>query len=132
MITTLRVSVRRGSRSAKPPSTRPRFTRPGEALIVAIGGELDIATAPRFAARFEEFLSAGLRHIVIDVNKLTFVDVTGLRALVTLRAQAEQRLIAVRLSGVSPQMRRLMGIIGPARDFPSSDRTAAAAAEAED
>jgi anti-anti-sigma factor len=117
MATTMRVLVRRGGPSA----------RPGESLIVAIRGELDIATAPRFAARFDEFLSGGLRRIVIDVSRLTFVDVTGLRALTTLRAQAEQRRVAVRLSGVSPQMRRLMRIIGPARDFPSSDRPAEAA-----
>ena len=89
-MTTLRVSVRRGGPSA----------RPGESLIVTIGGELDVATAPRFVARFDEFLCDGLRHIVLDVSKLTFVDVTGLRALTALRAQAEQRLVAVRLSGV--------------------------------
>jgi anti-sigma B factor antagonist len=122
MTTTLSVSVRRGGPSAGP----------GESLIVAIRGELDIATAPRLAARFDEFLSDGLRRIVIDVSKLTFVDVLGLRTLAALRAQAEQRMVAVRLSGVSPQLRRLMGIIGPARDFPSSDRTAEVAAEGKD
>jgi anti-sigma B factor antagonist len=117
-MTTLRVSVRRGGPSAGP----------GESLIVAIGGELDIATVPRFAGRFDEFFPHGLRRIVIDVSKLTFVDVTGLRALTTLRAQAEQRMVTVRLSGVSPQMRRLMKIFGPGRDFPSSDAAAGAAA----
>lgn len=118
MTTTLRVSVRRGGPSA----------RPGESLIVTIGGELDVATAPRFVARFDEFLCDGLRHIVVDVSKLTFVDVTGLRALTALRAQAEQRLVAVRLSGVPPQMRRLMRTVGLVRDFPLSDRTTGAAA----
>jgi len=122
MVTIFRVSVRRGGLAASP----------GEALIVAIGGELDIATAPGFAARFDEFLSTGLRNIVVDVSKLTFIDVAGFRALTALRAQAEQRLVAVRLSGASPQMRRLMRIIGSARDFLSSDRTAEVGAEGED
>jgi anti-anti-sigma factor len=117
-MTTLRVSVRRGGPSAGP----------GESLIVAIGGELDIATVPRFARRFDEFLPDGIRRVVIDVSKLTFVDVTGLRALTTLRAQAERRMVAVRLSGMSPQMRRLMKIFGPGRDFPSNDTAAKAAA----
>jgi anti-anti-sigma factor len=112
MTTTLSVSVRRRGPSA----------RPGESLIVAVRGELDIATAPRFAARFDEFLLAGLRHILIDVSKLTFVDVTGLRALTTLRAQAERQMVAVRLSGVSPQLRRLMRIVTPAWDYQSGDR----------
>lgn len=121
MTTTLSVSVRRGGPSAGP----------GESLIVALCGELDIATAPQFATRFDEFISGDLRQIVIDVSELTFVDVAGLRALSRLRTQAEQRLVAVRLSGVSPQVRRLMRITGPARDFPSSDRTAEAAAREE-
>jgi hypothetical protein len=55
---------------------------------------------------------------VVDVNKLTFVDASGSRALAVLQVQAEQRLVAVRLSGVPAQTRRPMGIIGPDRDFP--------------
>jgi anti-sigma B factor antagonist len=122
MTTKLSMSARRGGPSA----------RHGESLIVTIGGELDIATAPRFAARFDKFLSDGLRHVVLDVSKLTFVDVTGLRALTTLRAQAEKRMISVRLSGVPPQMSRLMRIIGPGRDVPSRDTAARAASDGED
>ncbi len=121
MATIFRVSACRAGPSA----------RPGESLIVAIGGELDIATAPGFAARFDEFLSAGLRYIVIDVSNLTFIDVAGFRALTVLRDQAEQQLVAFRLSGASAQMRRLMWIIGSAREFRSSDRRAEVAAEGE-
>jgi len=76
MTTTLGVSVRRGDPTV----------RYGESPAVAIGGELDLATAPRFAARFDEFLSDGLHPVVADVSKATFVDVIGLRALTTLRA----------------------------------------------
>jgi anti-anti-sigma regulatory factor len=64
---------------------------------------------------------------VADVYKLTFVDASGPRALAVLRAQAEQRLVAVRLSGVPAQTRQVMGIIGPDRDFPSRGRAAEAA-----
>lgn len=110
MTTTLSVSVRRGGPSAGP----------GESLIVMLDGELDIATAPQFAARFDEWVGDGLRRIVIDVGQLAFIDASGLRALTTLRSRAEERQIMVRLSGASAQMRRLMRIIGPARDFPSS------------
>jgi anti-sigma B factor antagonist len=121
MATIFRVSACRGDPSA----------RPGESLIVTISGELDIATVPGFAARFDEFLASGLPHIVIDVSKLTFIDVAGFRALTVLRDQAEQQLVAFRLSGASAQMRRLMWIIGSAREFRSSDRTAEVAAEGE-
>ena len=61
---------------------------------------------------------------MVDVNKLTTVDASA-RALAV--PQAEQRLVAVRLSGVPAPMRRLMGIIGPDRDFPSRGRAVEAA-----
>jgi hypothetical protein len=64
---------------------------------------------------------------VVDVNKLTFVDAPGPPSLVVLQVRAEQRPVAVRLSGVPAQTRRLMGIIGPDRDFPSRGRAAEAA-----
>jgi anti-anti-sigma regulatory factor len=64
---------------------------------------------------------------VVDVNKLTFVDASGPRALAVLQVRAEQRLIAVRLSGVPAQTRRLRGIIGPDRNFPSRGRAPEAA-----
>jgi anti-anti-sigma regulatory factor len=64
---------------------------------------------------------------VVDVSKLTFVDASGPRALAVLQLQAEQRLVAVRLSGVPAQTRRLMVIIGPDRYFPSRGRAAEAA-----
>jgi hypothetical protein len=54
----------------------------------------------------------------VDVNRLTFVDASGPRALAILQVQAEQWLVAVWLSGVLPQTRRLTGITGPGRDFP--------------
>jgi anti-anti-sigma factor len=92
---------------------------PGESLIVALSGELDIATVARLAARFDEFLAASPRQLVIDVSRLTFVDAAGLRALGTLRGQAEQRTVAVRFSGVSAQMRRLMRIVSPAPELPA-------------
>jgi anti-sigma B factor antagonist len=115
----LSLSVRRGGPTG----------RPAESLMVAIGGELDIATAPQLTACFDEFLSDGLRRLVVDVNQLTFVDASGMRALAVLQVQAEQRLVAVRLSDVPAQARRLMGVIGPVRDLALGDPAAEAVAE---
>jgi hypothetical protein len=64
---------------------------------------------------------------VVDVDKLTFVDASGPRALAVLQVQPEQRLVAVRPSGVPAQTRRWMGIIGPDRKLPSRGRAPEAA-----
>jgi anti-sigma B factor antagonist len=50
--------------------------------VVALQGELDLFTAPRF----EEVLLKGIKHgarlVVVDLSEVTFVDSTGLGALI--------------------------------------------------
>jgi anti-sigma B factor antagonist len=112
MASTFAVSVRPDGSGAGSP----------ESLVVALDGELDISTAPQLAARIDELLGAGLRHLVVDVSGLTFVDVAGLRALSALRTQARQQLIALRLTGASRHIRRVLGIASPAGNLTASDR----------
>jgi anti-anti-sigma factor len=53
--------------------------------VVAMLGELDLATAPRLAFRIDEARRAGARRLVIDLTAAEFCDSTGLRALVGCR-----------------------------------------------
>ncbi len=87
-------------------------------MTVAISGELDIATAPRFSARLGELLRRGCpRELVIDLGGLSFIDATGLRALTELRTRVEQQQAVLVLAGVPAQMQRVIQLIGPARHF---------------
>ncbi len=80
---------------------------PGESVTVAVSGELDIATAPRFSARLGELLRRGCpRELVIDLSGLSFIDATGLRALTELRMRVEQQQAVLVLAGMPAQMRR--------------------------
>ena len=68
----------------------PRFTieegPPGApGLILHVAGELDVATAPRFRARLDRALDAGVREIVIDLSRVTFVDSIALAAVMAAR-----------------------------------------------
>jgi anti-anti-sigma factor len=92
---------------------------------VGLEGELDISSAPPFAARVSALLDAGIGQVVLDVSRLTFVDVAGLRALLALRVQAEQQLTAVRLTGASTHLRRVLAIVSPAGDSPPRERHSA-------
>ncbi len=107
-MTTLSVSIR--ERKAAVP--------PGESMTVAVTGELDIATAPRFSARLGELLRRGYpRELIIDLSGLSFIDASGLRALTDLRSRVEQQQSVLVLEGVPAQMRRVIQLIGPARRF---------------
>lgn len=69
--------------------------------LVELRGELDIATAPQVAEVLDGLASAegGVRHIVVDLRGLTFMDARGLRELIRQEdntRQNRQNLAVVR------------------------------------
>lgn len=65
---------------------------PGAALtLVCLAGELDVAAAPPLREALNKVLDNGTRHVVIDVEKLSFIDVAGLIVL----EEASRALLAV-------------------------------------
>lgn len=51
-------------------------------VVLEIGGEIDVYTAPRLRERLTEMLAAGEKHIVVDLGRVEFLDSTGLGVLV--------------------------------------------------
>ena len=49
---------------------------------VVVRGELDDYTAPRLRECFGEALEAGAKRVVVDLSKMSFIDSTGIGALV--------------------------------------------------
>ncbi|PUA82827.1 STAS domain-containing protein [Nocardioides currus] len=50
--------------------------------IVAVGGEIDVYTAPKLRDQITELVGAGSYNIVIDLEAVEFLDSTGLGVLV--------------------------------------------------
>jgi anti-sigma B factor antagonist len=86
-------------------------TRDGT-TAVAIRGELDLATVP-IVERCVQSLDGDLsREVVLDLTELTFIDASGIQALVeaeTALAGVGARLV---VSSCPYQMRRLLRIAG--------------------
>ena len=77
-----------------------------------LAGELDIASAPILEATIASLCDNGTTRIVLDLRDLTFMDSTGLRALL-----AADRLCAANgqtfsLAGASPPVQRLFELTG--------------------
>ena len=50
--------------------------------IVAVGGEIDVYTAPKLRDKITELVADGVYDIVIDMEEVEFLDSTGLGVLV--------------------------------------------------
>ena len=56
-------------------------------LVITVGGELDIATAPALRARLEAAIEAGTHRLVIDLSAITFLDSVALATIVHAKKQ---------------------------------------------
>ena len=54
----------------------------GGKTIVAVGGEIDVYTAPKLRDKITELVGDGVYDIVIDMEGVEFLDSTGLGVLV--------------------------------------------------
>ena len=54
----------------------------GGKTIVAVGGEIDVYTAPKLRDKITELVAAGNYDIVVDMEEVEFLDSTGLGVLV--------------------------------------------------
>jgi anti-anti-sigma factor len=78
------------------------------AVVVQVGGELDVATAPLLRARIGALVQAGNCRLVLDLEELTFLDASGLSVLVRAQELAVRDGGWVRLVRVRPQARRVL------------------------
>ena len=52
------------------------------ATIIAVGGEIDVYTAPKLRDKITELVSDGVYDIIVDMEAVEFLDSTGLGVLV--------------------------------------------------
>jgi anti-anti-sigma factor len=79
--------------------------RDGDELRLLVRGELDIATAPRLAAAMPDEQAPS---VLLDLSGVSFMDSTGLRAVLALHDELGERL---RIVASEPAM-RLFVLVG--------------------
>ena len=75
-------------------------------------GEVDIATVGEIDARLRELNQAGFRHVVLDLRRLTFIDSTGVRLVLTWHAAARQNGIDFTVLEGPPAVQRVFALAG--------------------
>ena len=87
----------------------------GGVRVIAVAGELDIATAPELCARLNTSRIGRRPRLLVDLTAVDFCDSTGLRAL--LGAASEVRAHGGRFAIVCPpsgDVARLLEVVGAA------------------
>jgi anti-sigma B factor antagonist len=70
---------------AETPALTLDVTTRGDHTVVALGGELDLATQGELRTLLNDLVVAGQVHLVLDLSEVTFLDSTGIGALIGTR-----------------------------------------------
>jgi anti-anti-sigma factor len=83
------------------------------AVRLAIAGEVDIATAGQLRrAILTALTDVRTEELTVDLDQVTFLDSSGIQALLRGHAIAAERGIACRVTNPCPIVRRVMEITG--------------------
>jgi anti-anti-sigma factor len=84
----------------------------GSKAIIVLVGEFDITGTEQFWAHVNEAVEARPVSVTIEVGGLTFVDSSGLAAMVRAHEAATEAGVGFRVSEPSPALCRLVEIFG--------------------
>ena len=98
------------SRSANPVGIRSSHPA-WDVTVLAVEGELDLATSPNLKWALLEALHSGRPKLVVDLAAVSFMDSTALGVLVSI-ARGLEHDQRIALAGVQPDVRRVLEITG--------------------
>jgi anti-anti-sigma factor len=110
------------------PVTFSVLTAPDGAVIVAIGGDLDIASAPSVRERLLSLLRPDACRLVIDMSAVRYADASGLAVLVSTQRRAVLLGGGLRLAAPRPEVVGVLTAAGLSRHLAAYPTVAAAVA----
>lgn len=92
----------------------------GDAAVVRIVGELDLATAPQLRQLLVDLEEQGTRHVTLDLADMAFIDSTGLKVFVAGRQRFRDCGGQLALRSPSASATRVFEITGLTTIFANS------------
>lgn len=93
----------------------------GAVTVVAVGGELDLHTAPELASALESAQAAS-GALVVDCTEVGFMDSTGLSVFVAAHQRAREAGASLGVVVAEPAVRKVFAITGIDAVIPIHDR----------
>jgi anti-sigma B factor antagonist len=78
--------------------------------VLAVSGEIDIATAPSLREKLHNLLAEGRSSLIIDLDEVTFLDSTALGVLVGVLKRARTEGGELRIVSNQPRVRKVFEI----------------------
>ena len=90
----------------------------GDHSVLEVAGEIDVYTAPKLREQLIELVSDGSYHIVVDLEKVDFLDSTGLGVLVGGLKRVKDRDGEMKLVANQERILKIFDITGLSKVFP--------------
>ena len=84
----------------------------GEVKVVRIEGELDTVTSPEAEAKLTQLVDQGVKKIVINFEKLEYINSAGLRVLLMTAKQLNAINGELRVSSLNEDVREIFRMAG--------------------
>jgi anti-sigma B factor antagonist len=81
-------------------------------VVLALEGELDLATVPLLEETLAGAYASDASQILVDLSALTFIDAAGLRALLLADLRSRRDGNRLQMTAGPPQVQRLFEIAG--------------------
>ena len=95
--------------------------------VLAVSGEVDVATVPRLREQLHALVASGTPRIVVDLDAVDFLDSTGLGVLVGALKRVRSNGGELALVCTSPRIRKVFEVTGLTKVFALYDTVDAAA-----
>jgi anti-sigma B factor antagonist len=92
--------------------------RNGEVCSVSLDGEIDVYTAPRLKEELVSVVESGCPNVIVDMEKVGFIDSSGLGVLVSALRRARERDGVVRIVCTRDNILKIFRITGLDKVFP--------------
>jgi len=90
----------------------------GDASVLVLRGEIDVYTAPRLRQAIVDLVDGGATRIVVDMERVDFLDSTGLGVLVEGLKRVKTREGSLSIVATQDKILKIFDITGLNKAFP--------------
>jgi len=98
-----------------------KVRKQGAHAVLEVAGEIDVYTAPKLREKLIELVNEGSYHLVVDLEKVDFLDSTGLGVLVGGLKRMRNHDGSLELVCTQDKILKIFRITGLTKVFPIYD-----------